>query len=465
MQYGSGAGPHALTYAAGCYYNYDANGNMIKGRNKEMAYDPENRLIKVTEGSKITEFTYDGDGGRVEKTVSFPSTVSSSGSSSSVSFPRKRESTRYIGSLYEIEEVEDRLGAITTTATKHIFAGINMVCSLKSDGTAAYIHSDHLGSSNVISDENGVRIAAYEYQPYGKVSKLWGEDVTDYKFTGKELDDTGLYYYGARYYDPEIGRFTQADTIVPKPFNPQSFNRYSYCLNNPLRYIDPSGHEPGEHEPNIVERVIDFVGDIIENVWNAITDIVDNIWDSVFGGRDGPETNTTSNAFATSSSSTDAVMLSSTSNTNANSITTVLDDNIEYWQVSREPWERKTRRIPASRAADVGWPVPESTIIDKTIGGMFWQGEGEPWTQGWEWTPVSNDPPDESLVTGFFSHTMINWRNQITYEQYGKDFFGETRYKKWVFKGDKWTTTQVPVAGYEYNPYDNYPPEPAYPTN
>jgi YD repeat-containing protein len=96
MQYGSGAGPHALTYAGGCYYNYDANGNMIKGRNKEMAYDPENRLIKVTEGSKITEFTYDGDGGRVKKLTR--------GLSPTGTVPE--ESTIYIGSLYEVQTVE-----------------------------------------------------------------------------------------------------------------------------------------------------------------------------------------------------------------------------------------------------------------------------------------------------------------------------------------------------------------------
>ncbi len=65
---------------------------------------------------------------------------------------------------------------------------------------------------------------------------------TDKLFTGQRLDDTGLYYYNARYYDPGIGRFISADTIVPNPMNPQSLNRYTYCLNNPLKYVDPSGH-------------------------------------------------------------------------------------------------------------------------------------------------------------------------------------------------------------------------------
>jgi RHS repeat-associated protein len=71
---------------------------------------------------------------------------------------------------------------------------------------------------------------------------------TNKLFTGQRLDTTGLYYYNARYYDPTIGRFISADTMVPNPANPQSFNRYSYCLNNPLKYNDPTGHY-GEDGP------------------------------------------------------------------------------------------------------------------------------------------------------------------------------------------------------------------------
>ncbi|MSP13291.1 MAG: hypothetical protein EXR62_10090 [Chloroflexi bacterium] len=66
---------------------------------------------------------------------------------------------------------------------------------------------------------------------------------TDRNFTGQPLDSsTNLLYYGARYYDPALGRFLQADTIVPQPGNPQSLNRYSYVMNNPVKYTDPTGH-------------------------------------------------------------------------------------------------------------------------------------------------------------------------------------------------------------------------------
>ena len=69
-----------------------------------------------------------------------------------------------------------------------------------------------------------------------------GTDVA-YKYTGKERDDsTGLYFYEARYYDAILGRFISADTIVPNPNNPQTLNRYTYTLNNPMRYTDPTGN-------------------------------------------------------------------------------------------------------------------------------------------------------------------------------------------------------------------------------
>jgi len=103
-----------------------------------------------------------------------------------------------------------------------------------------------LGSSNVITDQDGNLRTRYEYQPYGSISLNETTDpglpTTDYYFTGKELDDNGLYYYGARYYDPEIGRFISADPTIQHPNDPQDFNRYAYCRNNPLKYIDPTGY-------------------------------------------------------------------------------------------------------------------------------------------------------------------------------------------------------------------------------
>ena len=64
-----------------------------------------------------------------------------------------------------------------------------------------------------------------------------------HKYTGQEWDsETGLYYYGARHYNPVVGRFISGDTVVSDPNDPQSLNRYSYTLDNPLKYTDPDGH-------------------------------------------------------------------------------------------------------------------------------------------------------------------------------------------------------------------------------
>ena len=82
-------------------------------------------------------------------------------------------------------------------------------------------------------------------QILGRVTRhAFRRDTNDVPVTGQREDASiGLYFYNARYYDSSLGRFAQADTIVPQPGNPQSLNRYSYAANNPLRYGDPSGHD------------------------------------------------------------------------------------------------------------------------------------------------------------------------------------------------------------------------------
>ncbi|MGH9391848.1 MAG: RHS repeat-associated core domain-containing protein, partial [Vicinamibacteria bacterium] len=110
-----------------------------------------------------------------------------------------------------------------------------------------YYVSDHLGSASVIIDGDGADagtvLEKIEYRPFGStLSDTGGPDVR-HRFTGQERDkESGLSYYGARYYDPSIGRFLSPDSLVPDPFDSQAFNRYSYVRNNPLNRIDPSGN-------------------------------------------------------------------------------------------------------------------------------------------------------------------------------------------------------------------------------
>ena len=95
-------------------------------------------------------------------------------------------------------------------------------------------------------DSAGNRLATnteLRYYPYGVARYTAGTTPTSFNFTGQRKDSgSGLLFYNARWYDPVAGRFLQPDTVVPAPGDPQSLNRYSYVLNNPLRYRDPSGH-------------------------------------------------------------------------------------------------------------------------------------------------------------------------------------------------------------------------------
>ena len=187
----------------------------------------------------MTTFLYDGDGGRVKKTANGVATL-------------------YIGKLFECVLPCTPDG----TATQYVFAGGERIASRITGGapppnpesdalvldavalsTTLYYHGDHLGSNSVITDADGRPQQRLAYMPYGATQANSGTLDVRHKYTGQELDaEIGLYFYNARYYDPVLGRFTQADTIVPNPANPQTLNRYSYALNNPMRYTDPTGY-------------------------------------------------------------------------------------------------------------------------------------------------------------------------------------------------------------------------------
>jgi RHS repeat-associated protein len=106
-----------------------------------------------------------------------------------------------------------------------------------------FYHQDHIGSTGVITDSWGNKVEDIFYKPFGETVSDTGTQSVSHKFTGQEMDDdTGLYNYNARLYDPVVGKFVSADTVVQQPETPQALNRYAYCLNNPVKYIDPEGH-------------------------------------------------------------------------------------------------------------------------------------------------------------------------------------------------------------------------------
>jgi len=110
-------------------------------------------------------------------------------------------------------------------------------------------YADHLGRASLATTVTGTLVSQRRSLPYGETRWSSGPFPTDRRCTGQREEVTlGLYDYGARFYSPSLGRFISADSIVPEASNPQSFNRYSYVLGNPLKYVDSTGHwyyEPG----------------------------------------------------------------------------------------------------------------------------------------------------------------------------------------------------------------------------
>lgn len=136
-----------------------------------------------------------------------------------------------------------------STITKYYYFGGQRV-AMKQGSAVTYLHSDHpstslrtsLGSTSVTSGATTSSQTRGAY-PFGAVRTTSGTLPTDFTFTGQRVDNSdSLMYYGARYYDAYLNRWTQPDTIVSNWYNPQSLNRYAYTLNNPVKYTDPTGH-------------------------------------------------------------------------------------------------------------------------------------------------------------------------------------------------------------------------------
>ena len=116
------------------------------------------------------------------------------------------------------------------SATKHVYAGMMHVAENRS-GTVEYFYPDHLGSTRLKTNATGGVIYDTNYVPFGPDQDE--SDSEEFKYTGKQEDPTELYYYGARYYDPETGKFITEDPVKGKLSDPQSQNRYVVYEFNP----------------------------------------------------------------------------------------------------------------------------------------------------------------------------------------------------------------------------------------
>ena len=226
--YNSPGHAHAVSaLSTGQTYQYDANGNqtqrVIGSDTYVLIFDAENRLVEVKKnGSTLAKFTYDGDGNRLKGEITGGAT------------------TTYIGSYFEWT------GA-TNTMKKYYYAGATRVAMRTGSSTLNYLLGDHLGSQAITTNSSGVKSAEVRYYPWGTTRYTSGTTPTTFKFTGQRYESgIGLYFYGARFYDPSAGRFISADSIVPDAMNSQAYDRYAYTLNNPLKYVDPTGYLNGQ---------------------------------------------------------------------------------------------------------------------------------------------------------------------------------------------------------------------------
>ena len=305
---------HRLVHAGNRYYRYDANGNITAEKDGPFtdddefiftySYDPDtdvygtdygfgldapketeethpenlfayrrnytwnekNLLTKSSDRSYTVHYRYGEDGQRALKYTE-----------------EGRSETLYFNNFYTIHiPVQDKNNPQGLRVHKHIFVGnsrlVTAMTHTDNNGDNAeqrekryYYHSDHLGSAQFVTDWRGRQYEHIEYTPYGE---LWIEEVAagldklPFRFTGKEMDEeTGLYYYGARYLDPKYSRWLSGDPAlsdyIPKApiddeakkhnenlpgmggvFNVVNLHLYHYAGNNPVKYTDPDGRVP-----------------------------------------------------------------------------------------------------------------------------------------------------------------------------------------------------------------------------
>jgi len=125
--------------------------------------------------------------------------------------------------------------------TKYYLGG-----AFRINGAVYYALGDQLGSTNLVTDSAGAKVSELRYTAWGEVRFTDGTILTDKTYTGQRSNvaDFGLMFYNARWYDAALGRFVQADTIVPEGI--QGYDRYAYTNNNPVSHSDPSGHCTGK---------------------------------------------------------------------------------------------------------------------------------------------------------------------------------------------------------------------------
>lgn len=217
---------HMLTFNSNPI-TYDNNGNMTSWTNScgttAYTWDVRNRLVGITvfkpDCSELTaSFKYDALGRRIEKTIN-------------------ERTTQYIYDGNDIvQEIDSGLPSANYIRTLSIDEPLARIDA--ATNTIRYYHADALGSIIGLSDESGQMVTKYAYDAFGQVAISGEISDNPFQYTGRENDGTGLYYYRARYYSPELQRFVSEDPIR---LEGGTVNFYEYANDNPLIFFDSKG--------------------------------------------------------------------------------------------------------------------------------------------------------------------------------------------------------------------------------
>lgn len=227
---------------------YDGNGNLITGDGKYREYNEFNQLIRVYEGNS-------SEGDILETYIPHPTEdrilvkyddYQGFNNHDSATFYVSEDFVKnydniggdaFINETYYVLDNEGRiLGEVTYNGTQ--LGGNDYTKQNK-----LYYHSDHLGSTSVITNESGDLIEETFYSPYGAI--LEGGNASRYYYEGKEFSDVvGEYDFDFRKYNPNTGVFNQPDSAIHELYDPQSLNRYRFERNNPYNYVDEDGKHP-----------------------------------------------------------------------------------------------------------------------------------------------------------------------------------------------------------------------------
>ena len=224
-----------LITAGDIEFKYDENGNLnektINNEITRYTSDCNNRLIRIDyPDDSYSGYTYDFLGRRISK---------------------RNRNSQTIHYLYDGYNLIGELDDARRLIASYIYGfGIDHPISMNRGGKTYYYLYDLLGSVIALTDEEGKIVAEYEYDVWGNIIKETREIENPFRFTGREWDDDSrLYYYRARYYDPSVGRFISKDPFPGFGANPESLNRYVYVNSNPQTYRDPFGLLPWEWGP------------------------------------------------------------------------------------------------------------------------------------------------------------------------------------------------------------------------